>query len=85
MKKEENNMKLKMVKVYQAVVLNRKPDTYFPNRNDLSATLELIPNVGVKVDGKEDSVIIPFPNVAFIQLEKETEKMATKKSKSIDE
>lgn len=74
-------MKLKSVKVYQAVVLNRKPDTYFPNRNDATATLEILPSIGVKVVGRDDAVIIPFPNVAYIQIEEEAAKEAKAASK----
>lgn len=73
-------MKAKVVKCYQAVYLNRKLDTMFPNMNHKSVDIQFLEGIGVRISIPEDSIIVPYPNVAYVQLEVETEeKKAVKK------
>lgn len=64
-------MKLKAVKVYQAVEFNRKLETYFVETSDRMKGLKLsiMEAVGVVVETPEDRIIVPFTNVAFMKTE----------------
>jgi hypothetical protein len=68
-------MKAKMVKVYQAVYLDRKLGTHFPNGNAPEVSIEFLEGIGVKVSSKTDSIIVPYPNVAYVQLEPEVKQV----------
>ena len=80
-------MEIKVLKVYQGVYLAAKMKTHFNAEKDADfldgLELELVPNVGVKASARGDSIIVPFPNVAYIQLKqpKPTEQKATKPAK----
>jgi hypothetical protein len=67
-------MKIKMVKVYQAVYLGKKLVTHFPNQQHPNVQVKLLEGIGVQVDGDDDSIIVPYPNVAYVQLETEVAK-----------
>lgn len=62
-------MKLKAVKVYQAVEFNRKLETYFVETSDRMRGLDLsiLESVGVVIKTETDQIIVPFTNVAFMK------------------
>jgi hypothetical protein len=74
------------VKVYQAVYLGTKQATFFTNAPGANGkpqfgqlTFELIPGVGVRVENETHNIIVPFPNVQYIRMEKgEQKKQKTK-------
>jgi hypothetical protein len=65
------NIKLKAVKVYQAVEFNRKLETYFVETSDRmkGLDLEVFENVGIVIRTENDQIIVPFTNVAFMKTE----------------
>ena len=63
-------MKFKRVKVYQAVYLGKDLESMFPSRKNPEVSIELIEGIGVKVSNKAHAIIVPFPNVAYVELEK---------------
>lgn len=78
-------MEIKMLKVYQAVYLGPRLDTVFqtnPNAGNLSKAvkLEMLEGFGVKVSDAKHAIIVPFPNVAYVELapEKVPERKAAK-------
>jgi len=64
-------MKLKAVKVYQAVEFNRKLETYFVETSQRMQGLQLsiMKDVGVVIKTDADTIIVPFTNVAFMKTE----------------
>ena len=71
-------MKAKMVKVYQAVYLGKKLCTHFPNREIGEVSIEFLEGIGVLVAGNGDSIVVPYPNVAYVQVESMEDKRAKK-------
>lgn len=63
-------MTLKAIKVYQAVEFNRKLETYFVERQHMQdLEMSIYKDVGVLIKTKEDQIIVPFTNVAFMKTE----------------
>jgi hypothetical protein len=62
-------MKIKAVKIYQAVEFNRKLETYFVETTDrmVGLSLVVVEGIGVRVSTAQDSIIVPFTNVAYMK------------------
>jgi hypothetical protein len=75
-------MKLIRVKVYQAVYLGKNLESMFPGRKNPKVEIELLEGIGVQISDKNNTVIVPFPNVAYIEVEKaESKSKANGKTK----
>lgn len=81
-------MTINYVKVYQSVKFNKKMETYFSafdTANNRDCNMELIENLGVKISKKgAKTVIIPFANIAQIELLEEKKKQPKSSSKSLN-
>lgn len=78
-------MKFKRVKVYQAVYLGKDLETMLPSRKNPKVSIDLIEGIGVKIANSSAAIIVPFPNVAYVELEnEETKSKSNGKSKIQD-
>lgn len=72
-------MKIKAVKVYQAVSFGKKLITYFSEVNpalvNTRLQFEMLSGVGVLISSGEEHIIVPYPNIALIEVLKEEKKL----------
>lgn len=79
-------MRVKAIKLYQAVYLDGKMITHLNLENvrgsgalnSQNVSMKIVEGMGVQIDSDNDCVIISFNNLASIQLYKETKKAASK-------
>ena len=58
-------MKVERVKVYQAVQLGKHVETMFPGRKVPNVDMEVLEGIGVKISDATNTIVVPFPNVAY--------------------
>lgn len=86
--KNYKDLKILSVRTYQAVKLNTKVYTYFTTLEALNGrpktNIEIIEGVGVLITTEIDTLIVPFPNIAEINIDtKEKIEIREKRQKDL--
>jgi len=74
-------MNITRVKVYQAVKVGKHVETIYPNMKMKDVGLELMPSIGVKISHADLNIIVPFPNIAYIEIDEQETKVKRGKAK----
>jgi hypothetical protein len=64
-------MEVKYLKVYQSVYFKKALESHFPNRSSGEVKMQVLEGVGALVSNESDSIIIPYSNIVFLQVEPE--------------
>lgn len=64
-------MNIKSVRFYQAIYIGNAQHTHVHAENSKGIKLSWLEGVGVRVETKDDASIVPFANLAYIQVSPE--------------